>query len=330
MTLFPVRILSTGSCVPDRVVTNAELQAQCGQTDEWIVQRTGIQERRIADSNTAASDLAIVAAERAMKSTNIDAAEIDLILVATITPDMTFPTTACFVQKGIGASNAAAFDLVATCSGFIYGLATAKAFIESGMFRTVLLIGVDVLSRITDWEDSGTCVLFGDGAGAMLLQRGASGTSSMVLSAYLGADGTYDKVLNLPGGGSRHPATHETVNARMHYMKMQGKEVFKVAVPKMAQAAETALKAANKTVADMDLLIPHQANLRIIEAVGKRLNLPADKVYVNVRQYGNMSAASTIVALDAARSESKVADGSLVCLAAFGGGFTWGAVVLQF
>ncbi|HBU69374.1 MAG TPA: 3-oxoacyl-ACP synthase [Elusimicrobia bacterium] len=327
MNKYGVKILGTGSFMPPKVLTNADLEKMVQTSDEWITTRTGIKERRIADEKTATSDLAIEAAKKALEEAKLKPEDIDMIIVATVTPDMSFPSTACFVQKGLGASRAAAFDLAAACSGFIYGISIAKNFIENGTYKHILLIGAETLSKITDWQDRNTCVLFGDGAGAMVLAR-TEGPSSL-LSVYLGADGNYDKLLILPGGGSRNPVSKETMDNRLHFIKMAGKEVFKVAVTKMAEAAEKALEAAGKTPADLDLIIPHQANLRIIEAIAKRMDYPLEKVYVNLHKYGNVSAATTIVALDEARKEGRVKEGSLLELVAFGGGFTWGAAVIQ-
>ena len=327
MNKYGVKILGTGSFMPPKVLTNADLEKMVQTSDEWITTRTGIKERRIADEKTATSDLAIEAAKKALEEAKLKPEDIDMIIVATVTPDMSFPSTACFVQKGLGASRAAAFDLAAACSGFIYGISIAKNFIENGTYKHILLIGAETLSKITDWQDRNTCVLFGDGAGAMVLAR-TEGPSSL-LSVYLGADGNYDKLLILPGGGSRNPVSKETMDNRLHFIKMAGKEVFKVAVTKMAEAAEKALEAAGKTPADLDLIIPHQANLRIIEAIAKRMDYPLEKVYVNLHKYGNVSAATTIVALEEARKEGRVKEGSLLELVAFGGGFTWGAAVIQ-
>ena len=327
MNKYGVKILGTGSFMPPKVLTNADLEKMVQTSDEWITTRTGIKERRIADEKTATSDLAIEAAKKALEEAKLKPEDIDMIIVATVTPDMSFPSTACFVQKGLGASRAAAFDLAAACSGFIYGISIAKNFIENGTYKHILLIGAETLSKITDWQDRNTCVLFGDGAGAMVLAR-TEGPSSL-LSVYLGADGNYDKLLILPGGGSRNPVSKETMDNRLHFIKMAGKEVFKVAVTKMAEAAEKALEAAGKTPTNLDLIIPHQANLRIIEAIAKRMDYPLEKVYVNLHKYGNVSAATTIVALDEARKEGRVKEGSLLELVAFGGGFTWGAAVIQ-
>ena len=327
MTTLNVRILATGSHTPERILTNADLEKMVQTTDEWITTRTGIKERRIADEKTATSDLAVEAARKALQEANLQPADIDLIIVATVTPDMSFPSTACYVQKALGAVNAAAFDLAAACTGFIYGIVVAKSLIESGVYKKILLIGAETLSKITDWQDRNTCVLFGDGAGAMIL--GATNEKSDILSSFIGADGNYDQLLQLPAGGSRNPTSQKTLDDRMHYMKMAGKEVFKVAVTKMAEAAQKALDMAGKKPQDIALIIPHQANLRIIEAIAKRMEFPLEKVFINLHKYGNVSAATTIIALDEARKHGRVKKGDLVELVAFGGGFTWGAALLQ-
>lgn len=327
MEKYGVKILGTGSYLPEKILTNAELEKMVQTSDEWITTRTGIKERRIADEKTATSDLAIKAAQKAIESAKISANDIDAIIVATITPDMFFPSTACFVQKALNAPNATAFDLAAACSGFIYGIAVAKSFIESGLYKNVLLIGAETLSKVTDWQDRNTCVLFGDGAGAMILSR--SEKERNVLSVYLGADGNFENLLKLPGGGSRQPTTEKTIADRLHFIKMEGREVFKVAVTKMSEAASKALELAEKKPNDLALIIPHQANLRIIEAIAKKMGFPLEKVFVNLHKYGNVSAATTIIALDEAIKEGKLKKDDYVELVAFGGGFTWGAAVIK-
>jgi 3-oxoacyl-[acyl-carrier-protein] synthase-3 len=321
------KILGTGSYFPSKVLTNADLEKMVDTSDEWISTRTGIKERRIASSGEYTSDLAYRASLEAIKSANVKLEEIDLVLVATITPDMFFPSTACFLQKKLGLNSVPAFDFSAACSGFIYGIATAKAFIESGLYKNVLLVGSEELSKITDWTDRNTCVLFGDGAGAMVLS--ASQDNDDVLSVFLGSDGSYADLLLIPGGGSINPATIETLNEKLHSIKMQGREVFKVAISKMAFAAQKALEISEKTIEDIKLFIPHQANMRIIEAVAKKLDISMDKVFVNIHKTGNISSATTITALDEAIKIGKLNKGDLVELIAFGGGFTWGATVLR-
>ena len=322
-----VKILSVGSYVPEKVLTNFDLEKMVETSDEWITTRTGIKERRIVKENQTTSDLAYAASIKAIEQANIKIEDIDLIIVATVSPNAPMPATACYLQEKLKAVNAAAFDISAACSGFIYGVSIAKAFIESGMYKTVLLVGVEVLSKITDWSDRGTCILFGDGAGAMVFQ--ASQTENDIVSTYLGSDGKYTELLNIPAGGSQMPTTKDTVEQKLHYIKMAGKEVFKEAVPKMAYAAQKALEIANLKKEDISLYVPHQANLRIIDAMIKKAGIDKDKVYINVQKYGNMSSATTIVALDEAIKEGKVKKGSLVELVAFGAGLTWGACVLK-
>jgi 3-oxoacyl-[acyl-carrier-protein] synthase-3 len=324
---FGVKILSTGSYFPKKVLTNADLEKMVDTSDEWISTRTGIKERRIAEKNETTSDLAYMASLEALKSSNISPQQIDLILVATITPDMFFPSTACFLQKKLGLNSVPAFDLSAACSGFIYGITAARAFIESGLYKTILLVGAETLSKITDWTDRNTCVLFGDGAGAMVLS--ASEENDDILSTYIGSDGSYSDLLFIPGGGSAKPATIETVSQKFHTVKMQGKDVFKAAVPKMVLAAQKALELSGKKLEEINLFIPHQANMRIIEAVAKKLDISMDRVFVNIHKTGNISSATTITALDEAIKTGRVKHGDVVEMVAFGGGFTWGASVVR-
>lgn len=322
-----VKIAGTGSYFPKKILTNADLEKMVDTSDEWITTRTGIKERRIAEKDQATSDLSLEAAKEAIKASGIKPEDIDCIIVATVTPDMSFPSTACFLQKKLGIKDTPAFDLSAACSGFIYGISISKAYIESGMFKNILLVGAEVLTKFTDWTDRNTCVLFGDGAGAMILS--ASEDNDDVLSVYIGADGEYSDLLYMPGGGSVNPATIETVNGKLHTMKMLGKEVFRAAVPKMALAAQKALELANKKAEDINLFIPHQANMRIIEAVAKKMDISMDRVFVNIHKTGNISAATTITALDEAIKTNRLKKGDLVELVAFGGGFTWGAALLR-
>jgi 3-oxoacyl-[acyl-carrier-protein] synthase-3 len=324
---FGVKILGTGAYFPKKVLTNADLEKIVETSDEWISTRTGIKERRISEKDEYTSDLAYKASLEALKAAKISPEQIDLILVATITPDMFFPSTSCFLQKKLGNTSVPAFDLAAACSGFIYGITMARAFIESGLYKTVLLVGAEELSKITDWSDRNTCVLFGDGAGAMILSASEEGND--VLSTYIGADGSYSNLLFMPAGGSVNPATVETVNTKLHTMKMQGKDVFKAAVPKMAFAAQKVLELSGKTIEDINLFIPHQANMRIIEAVAKKMGISMDRVFVNIHKTGNISSATTITALDEAIKTGKLQKGDLVELVAFGGGFTWGASVIR-
>ena len=322
-----VKILSSGSYVPEKVLTNFDLEKMVETSDEWISTRTGIKERRIAAKDENTSDLAYKAALKAIEKAKISVDDIDLIILATISPDAPMPSTACYLQKKLKAFNAVAFDISAACSGFIYGVSIAKAFISSGMYKRILLVGVEALSRVTDWTDRNTCVLFGDGAGAMIFE--ASETENDIVSTYLGTDGTHTDILNIPAGGSAIPTTKETVEQRLHFVKMLGKEVFKVAVSKMALAVNKAQELVGLTDKDIDLYVPHQANIRIIDAVAKKAGVTNEKVYVNVHKYGNMSAATTIVALDEAYREGRIKKGNLVELVAFGAGLTWGACILK-
>lgn len=327
MNALKARIIGTGKCLPSKVITNKELEKMVDTTDEWIRTRTGIVERKVAAPHEASSDLAIGAAKLAIQNAEITADDIDLILTCTCTPDMVFPSVSCLVQSAIGAKRAAAMDISAACSGFLYGLATAKSYIESGMAKKILLIGVDTLSKITNWQDRGTCILFGDGAGAAILsaEKGSAG----ILSVTLGADGSQSDILKVPGGGSREPISEEVLKSKSYTIQMDGPEVYKLAVTKMAEVSLQALEAAGKKATDLKLIIPHQANLRIIESVAKRLGLGKDVVFVNLQNYGNMSAATTIVALDEAQKAGKLQPGDLVELVAFGAGLTWGAAVIE-
>ncbi|MEA4846205.1 MAG: beta-ketoacyl-ACP synthase III [Clostridiaceae bacterium] len=320
-------IIGTGSCLPDKTVTNRDMEKIVDTTDQWIRERTGISERRMADENTATSDLATVAAVRALENADLSPEEIDLILVATVTPDVMFPSTACIVQKNIGAVNAAAFDLEAACSGFLYGLAVAENFIKTGYCRNILVIGAETLTKIVDFSDRNTCVLFGDGAGAAVVSEVPEGYG--LLSTYIGADGRGGHLLTVPAGGSRIPSSEESIRNGLHYVKMEGKEVFKFAVKIMGDAAEKALEKCGLGKEDIDYLIPHQANMRIIEASVKRLKISNEKVYINLDKYGNMSSASVAVAIDEVNRKGILKDGDTVVLVGFGGGLTWGSAVLK-
>ncbi|MFH1941149.1 MAG: beta-ketoacyl-ACP synthase III [bacterium] len=321
-------ILGTGSAVSGKVLTNFDLEKMVDTTDEWIRERSGIERRYILEKDKTNSDLAMLAGQRALDDAGISADELDVIIVGTVTGDSRFPSTACRVQAKLGAENAAAFDIAAACSGFIYGLTLADDFIRHCPDKKILVIGSEVLSRITDWEDRATCVLFGDGAGAAVI--GSSDGKKGILSTYVKSDGRLDYLLHMSGEGSTHPTTHETVDERLHYIRMAGREVFKHAVRTMADAAAHALKAAGTHAKDIDLLFAHQANIRIINAIGKRMKLPKDKVFVNIQEYGNTSAASIPIALDQARREGRLKDGHKALLVAFGAGFTWGSCLVQF
>ncbi len=321
-----VSILGLGKYLPDRILTNADLEKMVDTSDEWITTRTGIKERRIAAKDEATSDLAVNAAKQALKAAGLKAAELDLIIVGTVTPDMPFPSTATIVQAKLGAKNAFCFDISAACAGFIYGITVAQQFIARGTCKNALVIGAETLSRITDWEDRNTCVLFGDGAGAAVLGPAGKGE---IVSTYLGSDGTKTDLLHMPGGGSRNPATAQTVKDRLHYIKMEGSELFKIAVTSMADAALMALKKAGLKCADVNWIIPHQANLRIINAVAKRLGFVNAQIYLNIEKYGNMSSACVAIALCEVAEEGKIKKGDIVLLDAFGGGLVWGALIIK-
>ncbi|NLO82783.1 MAG: ketoacyl-ACP synthase III [Clostridiales bacterium] len=325
--LYQSGIIATGSYVPDTVITNHDLEKIVDTSDEWIVSRTGIRERRIADKDMAASDLATKAAQMALQGSGLTASELDMIIVATVTPDMNFPSTACLVQRNIGAVNASAFDLEAACSGFVYGLIVAAQFIATGACRYIMVIGSECLSKFVNWEDRNTCVLFGDGAGAVILGRVEEGYG--ILSHILGADGNGADFLTLGAGGSRNPASFETVEKQLHCIHMDGSEVFKFAVRIMASMAEEVVKNAGLRKEEVDYLIPHQANIRIIEAARKRLELPEDRVYVNLDRYGNMSAASIPVALDEAVRQGRIKKDDNIVMVGFGAGLTWAACTIK-
>lgn len=325
--LRTVSITGVGSHVPSRVLTNADLEKMVETSDEWITTRTGIRERRIAAAGEATSDLAVEAARRAMESAGVTAAEIDLIIVATITPDMMFPSTACLVQHKLGAVRAAAFDIEAACSGFVYALDIASHFVQSHTYDTVLVIGAEKMSSVVDWTDRNTCVLFGDGAGAAVLQNRPQAHG--LLTTCLGSDGGKAGLLELPGGGSACPSTADSVSRRMHYLRMDGKETFKNAVNAMVSAANEAMERCGLTIDQIRCVIPHQANQRILTAVGERLGAGPDQVFVNVDRYGNTSAASVGIALDEAVRSGRIQRGDLVLLVVFGAGLTWGAAVIE-
>jgi len=324
-----VVIVGTGSQVPERILTNADLEKIVDTSDQWITERTGMKERHIAAPGEAASDLAVVACEKALTEAKVKPEELDLIVVGTVTGDMPFPSTACVLQQRLGAPHAAAFDVSAGCTGFIYALSVARQFVSTGASRTALVVGVEMLSKITDWTDRSTCVLFGDGSGAAVLKADTEPDKG-ILATYLAADGNGGKHLYMLAGGSRHPATIETVQQRMHTCKMNGNAIFKVAVRSMADTVKHLLQQTGLGIDDLSLLIPHQANLRIIEATTKLLKFPSERVFVNIAKYGNTSSATTIIALDEARRAGLVRPGDVVMLVAFGAGLTWGGVVIRF
>lgn len=318
--------MGLGIYVPEKVLTNFDIEKMVDTTDEWIQSRTGIRERRIAKSNETCSQLAANAGREALQNAGLTAADLDLIIVATVTPDMYFPSTSCLVQQKLGA-RCPSFDLGAACSGFPYALAVAQGLILSGAYQKILVIGAEVLSSFIDWKDRSTCVLFGDGAGAAVVTEVDDGHG--ILSTYLGSDGSNADLLKIPAGGSAIPTTHETIDNHLHTLKMSGAEVFKLAVRIMGDAALKACERAGIRVDQVDVLIPHQANLRIIQAVAERVKMPLEKVFVNVDRYGNMSSASTIVALYEAVKSGMIRPGSNVVLVAFGSGLTWASAVIR-
>lgn len=320
------RITGTGSYAPSRIMTNAELERMVATSDEWIRERTGIRERRIAASGEACSDLAVQAGRRALEAAGIAAADLDMILVATCSGDYPLPATACLVQHQLGATKAAACDLAAACCGFVYALSVADAFVRTGM-RHVLVIGSEVMSAITDWTDRNTCILFGDGAGAAVVS--ASEGERGILSTHLRSDGSLCELIAVPGGGSRLPPSEQVVAERTNFIKMKGNETFKVAVRTLEEIARETLAANQLTVEDLDLYVPHQANVRILKGVMDRLGLPIEKVMLNLERYGNTSAASIPIALDEAVRAGRVQDGSLVMLGAFGAGLTWASALIR-
>jgi 3-oxoacyl-[acyl-carrier-protein] synthase-3 len=321
------KIIGTGAYAPKRVLTNADLEKMVETSDEWIVQRSGIRERRIADDTETTSDLAVKAAQQALERANLTPDDIDFIVLGTTSADMQFPSTANYVQYKLGCRRTGSVDVWAACTGSIYSLSIGAQYIQTGKYARVLCIGAETLSRITDFTDRGTCVLLADAAGAVVLAP--SPDDSGLIDADLYSDGGRWELLYMPGGGSKHPASHETVDARMHYARMKGSEIFKLAVRMFTESSSTLLARHGYTAADVDLFVPHQANLRIIEAAVKRLGLPMEKVFVNLDRYGNTGAASVYVALEEAVSAGRLKRGDLVLMAAFGGGVTWGAALYR-
>jgi len=319
-------ITGLGKYIPPRVLTNKDLEKMVDTSDEWITTRTGIKERHLVEDGVSTSDIACDAAREALADAGLAVEDIDLIIVATVTPDMPFPSTACLVQEKLGAWNAAAFDLEAGCSGFVYSLAVAAQFIESGLYRNALVIGAEILSRITDWEDRSTCVLFGDGAGAAVIEATDKGG---MLAFELGADGSGGKSLYIPAGGSLKPSSVTTIEEKGHFIRMEGNQVFKFAVKTMGYAALKVIEKAGLQPEDVDLFVPHQANTRIIQSAANKLKLPEEKVFVNLPKYGNTSSASVPIALAEAREEGLIKDGDIIVLVAFGAGLTWASTVIE-
>jgi 3-oxoacyl-[acyl-carrier-protein] synthase-3 len=325
--MIKIKIVGTGSYLPEKVINNFDLEKMVDTTDEWITERTGIKERRIASENEATSDLCYQAALRALEMAQIKPEELDLIIVATSTPDTVYPSTACWLQKKLKIKGQGAFDISAGCSGFLYAFLVAGSLIEAKVAKKVLVCGGEVMSKVVNWEDRATCVLFGDGAGACVVVP--SNGDSGILSANLGADGSLAELLYQPAGGTRMPASERTVKEKLHYVHMKGREVFKHAVIWMGKAAEKALKDAQVTVEEIKLFIPHQANMRIIQATNERAKIPEEKTYIILHKYGNMSAATIPVALDEAYRNGKIKDGDLILMSAFGTGFTWAGMVYK-
>jgi 3-oxoacyl-[acyl-carrier-protein] synthase III len=322
-----VSIVGTGSYVPDKRLTNADLMRLVDTSDEWITTRTGIKERRIAAKDENTSDMATKAALKALGQAHVKPEDVDLILVATATPDMLFPATACFVQKKIGAKNAACLDIAAACAGFLFGIEIAQQFITSHTHDTVLVIGAEKLTSITNWTDRNTCVLFGDGAGAAVLRH--RGSEHGVISTHIGSDGQFTDILFMPGGGSRCPITRDNVDKNLNTIHMSGKDVYKQAVTAMVGASQKVLADAGLTADDIACVIPHQANLRIIEAIADRLRIPLDRFYVNLDKYGNTSAAAVAIALDEANRSGRIKHGDYILMVVFGGGLTWASTVIE-
>lgn len=321
------RISGTGSALPSKILTNSELAQMVDTSEEWIVSRTGIKERRISVDGEYTSTFAVTAARRALSMANIFPEDLDLIIVGTVTPDYPFPSTACIVQNELSAHNAVAFDVSAACSGFLYGVSIAESFIRSGKFGKVLVVGADVLSRIVNWNDRNTCILFGDGAGAAVIE--ASHGASGIMSSHIFSNGSCWNLLYQPGGGSRNPVSNSSSDPLAFFIHMEGNEVYKHAVRGMEDAAIAALEKNGMSSSDISLFIPHQANCRIIDAIAKRLNLDADKVFINLHRYGNTSSASIPIALDEANRQSRIKPGDTVLLDSFGSGFTYGSILIR-
>jgi 3-oxoacyl-[acyl-carrier-protein] synthase-3 len=321
------RIIATGSYAPPKVLTNFDLEKMVETTDEWIISRSGIRERRIVETNVCTSDLGTQAALRALNAAGLSPEDLDFIITGTNSPDMSFPCTGCFIQAKIGAKKAAAFDVSAGCTSFIHALSLADKFIKEDPSRKVMVLGAEIMSKVTDWTDRATCVLFGDGAGAIILvgEEGERG----VLSTHLHSDGSLWELLYMPGGGSANPSSYETVDKRMHYIKMAGNQLFKVAVRALADVSQEALKFNGLKNEDINIMIPHQANTRIVEAMAKMINFPMEKIFLNIDKYGNTSSATIPIAMDEVQREGKVKAGDLMLLCSFGTGVTWGSAVIR-
>lgn len=327
MKEFNAGIVGTGHALPEGVISNADLERMVETSDDWITSRTGIRERRRARPDEYTSTFAVAAARSALEAAGVDAKDLDLVLCATVCPDMTLPSTACFIQAELGATRAASFDLTAACSGFLYGLTIADKFVSSGDSRHVLVIGAELLTRYVDYTDRSTCVIFGDGAGAAVVSRVDEGRG--ILASRIRSDGTLAEYLFTPGGGTRHPATHDSIDENLHFIKMRGNELFKVAVRSMYDVSTEVLDSVKMTPNDIDLFIPHQANQRITNAVAERLQIPDEKIYANIARVGNTSSASIPIALDECVRAGRLAPGDVVMMTAFGAGVTWGSTVMK-
>lgn len=330
MAVFRSQILGTGSYLPKRVLTNQDLEALVETSDEWITERTGIKERHLAAKDEFTTDLALHAAQKALEAAQITAQDLDAILFATVTPDQVMPSAACMLQAKLKCRDVMAVDMSAACSGYIYGVSTADQYIRTGSFKNVLVIGAEVLSSIINYKDRGTCILFGDGAGAVVVGRAQENSPSQILAFHLAADGSLGDSLTLPAGGSKRPATMETVKEGLHYVQMNGREIFKSAVRAMAKSSQKVLDQAQIKASDVKWMIPHQANIRIIESVGSQLGISMDRVITNIAQTGNTSSASIPIAFDGAVRDGRIQRGDLVLQTAFGGGLTYGALLLKY
>ena len=322
--MYECRIAGTGRYVPEKVLTNTDLEKIVETSDEWIIKRTGIRERRIAAEDQSTSDLALEAARVALDRAGLAAEDLDAIILATLTPDTYCPAGVCYVQNLLGATNACAFDLSAACTGFVYGITVGSSLVRTGVHKNVLVLGAETLSRFIDYTDRNTCILFGDGAGAAVLSRAEEGSDSRLLDHYLRSDGGGTDLIIMPGGGARRPASYDTVDGKLHFLSMQGNDVFKFATKSMQTLIETAIERNELSVDDLDLVVPHQVNSRIIDTVLRKVDIPEEKIYLNLQRYGNTSAASVPMALHEAVEEGRVQPGNLVLLVAFGAGLTWG------
>ena len=322
--MYECRIAGTGRYVPERILSNKDLEDMVDTSDEWIIQRTGIRERHIAAENESTSDLALQAAQSAMEEAGLDPLDLDAVILATLTPDTYCPAGACYVQKLLGAENACSFDLSAACTGFVYGITVGSSLVRSGVHKNVLVIGAETLSRFIDYTDRNTCILFGDGAGAAVLSRAEEGSESRLVDHYLRSDGGGADLIIMPGGGSRQPASADTVDGKKHFLSMQGSDVFKFATRRMQVLIETAIERNALSISALDLVVPPQGNSRIIETVLRKIDLPEEKIYLNLQRYGNTSAASVPMALHEAVEEGRIEKGSLVLMVAVGAGLTWG------